>query len=229
MASGLIITPHMVRPTHLQLRTVEDLLHDLGDVPARRVLTQPPPGTATEADLLRLVEVEKILVEMVDGTLVEKLVGWNEGVVGMAIAGPLREFAKTHKLGVVAGADATLRMRGGNTRLPDAVFVAWSSMPGGRMPQESVPMLPPDLVVEVLSESNTRAEMSIKRREYFESGAKLVWEVDPVARTASIYRPANPDQADVRTEAQDLDGENVLPGFRLPLREVFAEIAPSAP
>ncbi len=90
-------------------------------------------------------------------------------------------------------------------------------------------MLPPDLVVGVLSESNTRAEMSIKRREYFESGAKLVWEVDPVARTASIYRPANPDQADVRTEAQDLDGENVLPGFRLPLREVFAEIAPSAP
>lgn len=55
--------------------TVADLLHDLGDVPTSRVLTHPPVGTATELDVVRLVENKAALVELVNGTLVTKDLG----------------------------------------------------------------------------------------------------------------------------------------------------------
>lgn len=226
MVAGAVITPHHVRPTYIKLRTLDDLIHELGDVPAHRVLMQPLPGTATERDLLRLVEVEKILVEMVNGTLVEKPVGWIEGILGMAIGSAVREFVKKHNLGTVSGADGTLRMRGGNIRLPDVAFVAWTSMPGGKIPREPVPTLPPDLAVEVLSESNTRAEMEIKRREYFGSGARLVWEFDPDARTVAVY--TSPDNPQVLDHTKVLDGGHVLPGFTMDLGSLFAELDRSA-
>src|SRR5437667_14303 len=57
---------------HPASRTVGDLLRDLGDVPAGRVLLWPTPGKATEQDLLHLLEHEGRACELVDGTLVEK-------------------------------------------------------------------------------------------------------------------------------------------------------------
>jgi len=81
----------------------------------------------------------------------------------------------------------------------------------------------PDLVVEVLSVSNTPGEMARKRREYFEATVRLVWEVDPRARTVAVYvRDGEPLM--VFTEDQPLDGRDVLPGFTLPLRDLFAEL-----
>ena len=224
MSAGLVIPPHHVRPSDAKLRTLEDLLHELGDVPPHRVLMQPPPGTATEQDLLRLIEAEKVLVEMVNGTLVEKPVGWIEGVIAMTVGRLIANFVDEHDLGVVSGADGTLKMRGGNIRVPDVTFVAWSSMPGGAMSREAVPMLPPDLAVEVLSESNTRTEMELKRRDYFASGTKLVWQIDPSDRTAAVYRPGAPDEPQLIETAGALDGEDVLRGFRLPLVDVFAKL-----
>src|SRR5262249_41032220 len=84
---------------------------------------------------------------------------------------------------------------------------------------DRVPAVVPDLAVEVLSESNTRAEMARKREEYFRAGVQLVWEVDPDVRTVTIY--SAPNSFAGLDESQTLDGGTVLPGFTLPIRRWF--------
>jgi Uma2 family endonuclease len=87
---------------------------------------------------------------------------------------------------------------------------------------EPIPGLAPDLVVEVLSESNTEGEMARKRREYFTAGVRIVWLIDPEGRTVEVF--VSEDQSTVLDEGQTLDGGNVLPGFTLLLGELFAEL-----
>ena len=89
-------------------------------------------------------------------------------------------------------------------------------------PTEPIAGFAPNLAVEVLSRSNTKAEMARKRREYFEAGVRLVWEVDPRARTVAVYE--TPEQATVLDASATLDGGEMLPGFALPLIELFAEL-----
>jgi Uma2 family endonuclease len=78
------------------------------------------------------------------------------------------------------------------------------------------------LAVEVLSLSNTAGEMARKRDEYFRAGVRLVWEIDPRARTVRAYTAA--DQFRDLTAADTLSGDPVLPGFTLPLADLFAEL-----
>jgi Uma2 family endonuclease len=85
-----------------------------------------------------------------------------------------------------------------------------------------VPQLAPDLAVEVLSPSNTRAEMARKRGEYFRAGVRLVWEIDPRKRGVRVYTAA--DQFTDLSAGDALDGGTVLPGFTLPLADLFAEL-----
>ena len=75
----------------------------------------------------------------------------------------------------------------------------------------------PDLAIEVLSKSNTPAEMERKRREYFASGARLVWAIDPRSRKATVY--TSPDHGTDVTDT--LDGPDILPGFSLSLPWLF--------
>jgi Uma2 family endonuclease len=96
--------------------------------------------------------------------------------------------------------------------------------PGGRFPKQKILPAAPDLAVEVLSESNTRQEMEEKLTDYFRSGARLVWYVDPELRQVAVFTsPSNPR---IVTEDQLLDGGDVQPGFELNLRELFAELPP---
>jgi Uma2 family endonuclease len=202
------------------LRELGEILRELGEIPPERVLWNPRPGTATEADLIACVDgADKRLVELVDGTLVEKPLGHYESRVGGTLFRLLDEFAEAHDLGICYSADATLRILPGLVRLPDVSFVAWSKIPNRELPAEAVAALVPDLAVEVLSASNTRREMERKRQEYFRAGVRLVWLIDPVARTAQVF--TGPNQfTDVPADGT-LDGGDVLPGFRLPLARLF--------
>jgi Uma2 family endonuclease len=116
-------------------------------------------------------------------------------------------------------------MTAGRVRLPDVAFIARERLPGGFLPRQAIPDLAPDLAVEVLSESDTPAEIDQKLREYFESGTRLAWVVDPRARTAAVYH-APGDPAFVLDEAGRLDGEGVLPGFTLPVADLFRGVPP---
>ena len=202
--------------------TLADLLQKLGGISPDRVMAQPAPGTATVADVERVHSRERRLCELVDGTLVEKPVGFREAVIAIFLAESLSRFVRPRNLGLVTGADGMMAIFAGLVRIPDVAFASWQRIPGGRMPADPIPDLVPDLAIEVLSRGNTIAEMDRKRREYFRAGVRLVWEVDPEQRTAAVY--TRPENAALLSEADVLDGGNVLPGFTLALRDVFAEL-----
>jgi Uma2 family endonuclease len=180
----------------------------------------PFPGTATEKDLLWSVD-RNHLVELVDGTLVEKTVGWLESLIAVNLTRALANFVREHRLGVVAGTDATLRMKLGNIRLPDVTFISVNDLPGGEVPTEAVPTLPPTLAAEVISEGNTKAEMRKKLREYFDSGSQMVWMLYPKTRTIAIFREPTDEPTQVLNETEVLEGGDVVPGFRIPVADLF--------
>ena len=227
------VQPAPIAPSRSRLTAADipRLLRALGDVPAERVLLNPSPGTATEADVVRLVDGdEKRLCELVDGILVEKAMGYRPALVAAAVISSLRTFVIPRNLGIVAGAQAMLRMTGGNVRLPDVSYTSWADIPEGSVPDVAVADIPATLAVEVLSEGNMRKEMEKKYREFFASGTRLVWEIDPDRRTASVFDPADPTTPrEVLTAEQSLDGGDVLPGFSLSLKELFAELDRSSP
>lgn len=82
--------------------------------------------------------------------------------------------------------------------------------------------LVPDLAVEVLSEGNTPKEMSRKLDEYFGAGVRLVWSVDHRKRTVDVF--TQKDACVTLEERQSLTGGDVLPGFKLPLKKLFADL-----
>jgi Uma2 family endonuclease len=203
--------------------TLEDLQEDLGGVPARRILLRPSPGTATEEDVIRLLHSpSKRACELIDGTLVEKPMGWTESMVGSNVLSAIHSFLKSHPLGVVTGEQGTIKLWLGRVRIPDVAFFRKERFPTGKLPKERIPLLTPDLSVEVLSESNTVREMSLKRADYFQAGTQLVWEIDPEARSVEVFTAPNESKV---VEAEGiLEGSDVLPGFTLTLRDVFANL-----
>ncbi len=200
-------------------RTAQDLLDELGGIDPARVRIIPLPGTATVADLL---DPANKCCELIDGTLVEKAMGVRESLLAAYLIELIGPFIRANKLGIRTGSDGTWEILSGLVRLPDFAFVSWDRLPGRRVPDEPVPDVVPDLAVEVLSRKNTRAEMDRKRGEYFRAGVRVVWEIDPRRRTLRVYEAA--DRYTDLTEADTLAGDPVLPGFRFPLSDLFAEL-----
>ena len=211
-------------PNH---RTIADLLEQLGDIPAERVRSQPYPGTATERDVIDVHDRENRLCELVDGTLVEKVMGFEESIFAVYLAGSLFNYLQTHDLGKIVGADGMMRLFPGLVRIPDAAFISWGRYPKGKRRRGEIPAVAPDLVVEVLSKKNTPKEMARKLDEYFRAGVRLVWYVEPKKRTVRVYTAR--DRSVLLREDQTLDGGDVLPGFALSIRDWFAEAERTAP
>jgi Uma2 family endonuclease len=209
-------------PTHINPPTMDGLIGRLGRIPLSRVLSQPAPGQATEADLIEAQRKYDRLYELVDGVLVEKGMGFAESILAGALIEFLRKFVIPRNLGLVSTPDGMFRLFGGLVRIPDVAFIAWERLPDRKVPKTPIPSLAPDLVVEILSESNTGAEMERKRGEYFSSGVRLIWEVDPETRTVAVYGPDG--SVEILVASQRLDGRDVLPGFTLDLSELFAEL-----
>ena len=204
------------------IETLADLLEHLGGIAPERVRFRPAPGTATEEDVLAIHDREGRLYELVHGVLVEKAVGLRESLLAIALASLLRGFVRPRNLGLVTGADGMMRLLPGLVRIPDVAFISWERLPNRRVPIEPLPDLAPDLAVEVLSVGNIPGEMARKRQEYFSAGVHVVWQVDPRTRTVEVFTA--PDQSAVLHETHMLEGGTVLPGFTLPLQELFAEL-----
>jgi Uma2 family endonuclease len=211
----------------IHFETFADVLEHLGGIDPRRVRASPPPGKATEKDVLRLLDHENRLFELVDGVLVEKVMGLMESALAVDIASALNPFVRQHDLGIVAGADGTLRLMPRLVRIPDVSFISWAQMPSHEYPSEPIPTLYPDLAVEVLSEGNTEEEMERKLKDYFLAGTRLVWFVDPESRTAQVYK--SPEEPATLKEGDTLSGGDALPGFALPLKDLFARVPQRKP
>ncbi len=215
-----------VRPA-AEFENVEELLEAFGGIDARRIRMKPLPGTATEADVVRHNERLAPPCELINGTMVEKDMGFGEGLLGGDLFYVIKRFALEHGLGEVGPGDTMMKLMPGLVRLPDVCFISKARLPGGRRPAARLPELVPDLVVEVLSKGNTRGEMFQKRKDYFLAGVLLVWEVDARRREIDVY--TDPKTCATLTEADTLTGGAVLPGFSVPVMTVFAEVPRAEP
>ena len=199
--------------------TVAELLENLG-VPACRVRLHPPLGHATEHDAAESKNLHGAICELVDGTLVEKPMGFYESHLGHILAFFIESYLTHHRLGFVVGESGASRTIPGRVRMPDVGFYSWNHFPGRTLPAGGVLDVPADLVVEILSPSNTRTEMEQKRQEYFASGTRLYWEVLPETRQVKVFTDANTHT--LLGENDSLVGEPVLPEFVLSIQEWFS-------
>jgi len=216
-ATTLPSTPFTPRP--VGSRTLADLVESLDGIPINRIRFDPFPGTATEADCVRVTETEHPC-ELIDGTLVEKAVSVPESYLAHLLSVLIGPYVLEHDLGMCTAPDGMFEMIRGNIREPDFSFTRHDRVP---VPVPKVGGWCPDLCVEVMSPSNTRGEMTRKRREYFKGGCKLVWEIDPRDRTVDVC--IGPDTPRETLDANaTLSGEDVIPGFSLPLRSLFGKL-----
>ena len=199
--------------------TVADLYRRFGPIPFDRIRQDPPPGLGTVDDVNRLNDHEDRLYELVDGILVRKTMGLEESYIAVKIGTLLNNFVDSRRLGLVAGEGGTIQLDINLVRIPDVSFFSWERIPGGEFPKEPIPLLVPDLAVEVISRSNTRKEMDEKLQEYFEKGVRLVWYVRPRSRVVDVYTA--PDRFTRLTASMRLDGGDVLPGFSVQVSELF--------
>jgi Uma2 family endonuclease len=204
-------------------RTVGDLLARLDGIPPERIRLHPAPGTATEKDVLAILDHEDRRCELIDGVVVEKPMGWFESRIALILGHFIEDYLEKYDVGIAVGEQGMILLLPHQIRIADVSFYSWDHFPNRELPTEPVPSLYPDLAVEVLSKSNTNKEIRRKLREYFEAGTRLVWVIDPKARTVRVC--SSPRKFKLVTEAQALDGGDVLPGFRLPLRNLFARAA----
>jgi Uma2 family endonuclease len=206
------------------METLADLLARLGNVPLSRVRFRPLPGTAKERDVIAARRSPKPrLCELIDRVLVEKAaVGSEEALLAGLILQQIWNYLDEHDLGFALGGDGIIRLWRGRLRIPDVSFFSWSRLPGGEFPSEAIASIVPDLAIEVLSRSNTKAEMALKLDDYFRAGTRLVWFVDPRTRTADVYSSAT-DFKHIGRSGK-LSGDAILPGFSLPLAKLFSRI-----
>lgn len=180
-------------------------------------------GLLTLDEFQHLPEEDEHRLELSRGRVVrEPRPGARHGVVATEMIFRIESWARERGLGrTVAVTGFLLAVDPPTVRSPDLAFIAASRLPA-KLPSHGFWKGAPDLAVEVLSPSNAAAEIQEKVIQYLDAGARLVWVVDPESRTATVYR----SRQEIRLlgEGEELDGEDVLPGFRLPLSDLFAPL-----
>src|SRR5215472_8966577 len=117
-------------PKQPKFDNLAELMEQLGGVPLERIRMRPPPGTATEKDVLAAErEPRKRLCELIDGVLVEKAMGIRESSLAAFLAHLLHVFLDEDPRGIVLGADGMIRTFPGQVRIPDVSFIAWERLP----------------------------------------------------------------------------------------------------
>jgi Uma2 family endonuclease len=163
--------------------------------------------------------------EIVNGELVDMgSSGALHGYVCSLLVAALASYVLPQKLGVILDSSTAFKMKSGNRRSPDISFFAKERLQG--MTELPTGFLDgaPDLVVEILSPGNTVEEIETKITEYFDNGARLVWVISPTQHYILVYRSTQePDRLLKSTDS--LDGEDVIPGFTLPVAELFQTLS----
>lgn len=182
--------------------------------------TQPPTKLMTAEDLMRLPS-DGNRYELVRGVLrTMSPPGYRHGEIMFNFGGPLRDYVKAHRLGSVAGGDPGCKLaRDPDVVLaPDVAFVQTDRLssvkPTGYFEGA------PDLVVEVVSPSDTHFEVEEKVDDWLSLGCRMVVVVSDRKRTVTVYRSGQSPR--VLRGNDVFDGDDVVPGFQLPLPDIFA-------
>jgi Uma2 family endonuclease len=177
------------------------------------------PAALTADELLQLHLPNK-RTELVRGQLVvREPAGPRHGEAAVRLAAAIVAHVYPRKLGRVFAAETgfTLRVNPDTVRAPDVAFVRADRL--SELPMRGYASIAPDLAVEVLSPDDRPGEVREKIADWLSAGTMLVWVVDPVTRTARVYRPDATET--IVGEDGRLDGESVLPGFSCALASIF--------
>lgn len=163
--------------------------------------------------------------EIVDGELIDMgNSGALHGYICSLLLAALTSYVLPQKLGVILDSSTTFKMKNGDRRSPDISFFAKERLQGMTELPTGFLEGAPDLAVEILSPGNTVEEMHGKLVEYFENGTRLAWIVHPSEHYVLVYRSAQePDR--LLKSADFLDGEEVVPGFTLPVTDLFQKLS----
>jgi Uma2 family endonuclease len=190
--------------------------------------TVTAPARFTPEDLIRMPDGERY--ELVDGQLVEHGMSvWSSYVAGK-IYGRLDTFCQVKQFGWVLPEGTTYQCfpeEPSRVRRADVSFVRLERMSFEQATSEGHLRIAPDLGVEVLSPNDIAYDVDEKVQEYLRAGVRLIWVVNPVARTIQIHRPER--QGIILHENDELDGEDVLPGFHCRVGDLFIPPAGAAP
>jgi Uma2 family endonuclease len=132
----------------------------------------------------------------------------------------LTGFVKDNKLGWVFNSDTDFELPGIGKRRPDVSFCSFETLP--RVPRSAIPTLP-DLAVEITSSRDEIDPTDKKVKEYRRLKVKLIWVIKPEGEVVEVYRNGQP--AALLGVDDTLDGEHVLPGFKLPVSKLFDFLA----
>jgi Uma2 family endonuclease len=175
--------------------------------------------TYTPDDLLAMPDGDRY--ELVNGELVEMNVSLLSSWVGGRLHALLSGFSESNDQGMVWPANTGCQFlpHSPNTvRKPDALFVHKSRVPPDWQSQAYL-RIAPDLLAEVISPNDLAYEVDEKVMEYLRDGVRLIWVINPETKTVRVHR-ADGSYAWLN-EGDVLDGENVLPGFRCRVSELF--------
>ncbi len=176
----------------------------------------------TFADLVELPEYQDRVLELVEGVIIDmpkpKRI---HGVVTMRLALKIANFVDAHDLGEATVGDPGFVLERNNygrdtVRGLDIAFISGERL--STPPDDNWYELGPDLAVEVISPSNKAVDLHLKVTQLLSAGARLVWLVYPQNRTVVAHTA---DGAVTLTEADTLSGGDVLPGFEIPVGDIF--------
>jgi Uma2 family endonuclease len=173
----------------------------------------------TPEDLLAMPDGKSY--ELVGGQLVERNMGAESSWIGGRLLLRLGRFCEEHEVGWPFPADNGYQCFAhdpGLVRKPDVSFIKYSRLPGKKLPKGWIRVFP-DLAVEVVSPNDTVYELEDKLEDFQKAGVPLVWVIYPNSRTVRVHRG---DGSIIYLHEEDqLSGEDVIPGFRCSVREIF--------
>ena len=157
------------------------------------------------------------MYELIHGEIVEKMVTEEHGLIAANITAFIHNFLRENRIGRVV-VETRYRPEGDdlNDRLPDVSFRRTDDDPVRRGPVTGMP----DLAVEIKSPDDSNRQMRDTAAYYLANGCGMVWVVYPEQRMVEVYQP----EADIQIllEKDTVDGGDVLPGFQMPVAEIFA-------
>jgi Uma2 family endonuclease len=179
----------------------------------------------TPEDLLAMPDGKSY--ELVGGQLVERNMGAESSWVAGELHVSLSRYCRERKIGWALPADNGYQCfphEPGLVRKPDVSYVKFGRLAGGVLPKGWI-KIPPDLAVEVVSPNDTAYELDDKLEDYRKVRVPLVWVVYPNSHTVLVYRVDG--SASFLLEDDELSGEDIIPGFRCSVREIFPPREPA--
>jgi Uma2 family endonuclease len=153
--------------------------------------------------------------EYIDGSVVETVTNQRSSAIAFRLGGRIELYLLQHQSGFLTGADGGYAIAG-ERYIPDVAFVSYQRQ--AEPSDEAYSAIPPDLAVEVLSPANSEKDMRTKVVNYLSVGT-VVWVVDPEFKLVEVYHPGQPVKK-VRLD-DILDGGELLPGFKLAVKDIF--------